>query len=132
MFGHRLHVKDVWSFAEFPINHVFVEPVGKSVHLTGQVGRTECFETDAAQQTLAAIDDIQEGLAYAGGTIEDVVSCTLYYVRDEDLDAIQQAFSKRFSVHAGLTVTGVKVAGVVGNAVLVELSAIAVVPPRTL
>lgn len=132
MFGQRINVKGVWNDTGFPMSQAVVEPKGKRVHLTGQVGWTENHEIvgpgDAGKQTHAAIDNIEKVLAGAGGTIEDVVSCTMYYVRDEDLDAIQEARRNRFSFDASPAVTGVKVAGLVDTAILVELTVVAVVP----
>ncbi len=105
------------------------------MHLTGQVGWTKDFDLvgrkDAGKQTHAAIDNIEKVLASVGGTIDDIVSCTMYYVRDEDLEAIQDARRSRFSFNAGPAVTGVKVAGLVDKALLVELTVVAVVPSKS-
>lgn len=132
MSGQRVNVKGVWSDADFPMSQAVVEPEGKRVHLTGQVGWTEDFEVvgpdDAGKQTHAAIDNIERILASLGGTVEDVVSTTMYYVRDEDLDAIQEARRTRFSFKAGPAVTGVRVASLVDETLLVELTVVAVIP----
>ncbi|CAH2396704.1 RidA family protein [Mesorhizobium ventifaucium] len=132
MSGLRVTIDGVWNDSEFPMSHAVVEPEGKRVHLTGQVAWTENFEVispdDAGKQTHAAIDNIERVLANLGGTIEDVVSTTMYYVRDEDLDAIQEARRTRFSFNAGPAVTGVKVAALVDDALLVELTVVAVIP----
>ncbi len=135
MSGQRINVKGVWNDKDFPMSQAVVEPEGKRVHLTGQVGWTEDFELvgrdDAGKQTHAAIDNIEKVLSSVGGTIDNVVSCTMYYVRDEDLDAIQAARRNRFSFNAGPAVTGVKVAGLVDKTLLVELTVVAVVPAKT-
>lgn len=132
MSGQRVNVEGVWNDAQFPMSQAVVEPEGTRVHLTGQVGWTENFEVigpdDAGKQTHAAINNIERVLAALGGTIEDVVSTTMYYVRDEDLDAIQEARRTRFSFNAGPAVTGVKVAGLVDKALLVEIAVVAVIP----
>ena len=132
MSGQRISADGAWNDTEYPTSQAGIEPKGKRVHLTGQVGWTEDFEVighdDAGKQTHAAIDNIEKVLAGAGGTIKDVVSCTMYYVRDEDLDSIQEARRNRFSFSAGPAVTGVKVAGLVDEALLVELTVVAVVP----
>lgn len=132
MSGERVNVVGVWNDADFPMSQAVVEPEGKRVHLTGQVGWSPAFDVidpdDAGQQTHAAIDNIERVLASIGGRIDDVVSTTMYYVRDEDLEAIQAARRARFSFDAGPAVTGVKVAGLVDKALLVELSVIAVIP----
>ncbi len=135
MSGQRICVDGVWSDADFPMSQAVIEPEGRRVHLTGQVGWTEEFQVighnDAGRQTHAAIDNIEKVLSAVGATIEDVVSCTMYYVRDEDLDAIQEVRRNRFSFDAGPAVTGVKVAGLVDEALLVELTVVAVVPSKT-
>lgn len=132
MSGRRINIEGVWRDAEFPMSQAVVEPEGKRLHLTGQVGWKAEFELigpdDAGKQTHAAIDNIERFLVSLGGTIEDVVSCTMYYVRDEDLDAIQDARRSRFSFDAGPAVTGVKIAGLGDKALLVELTIIAVIP----
>lgn len=135
MSGQRINIAGVWNDVDFPMSQAVVEPEGKRVHLTGQVGWTEDFKIigsdDAGKQTHAAIDNIELVLASLGGTTEDIVSCTMYYVRDEDLDAIQEARRNRFSFNAGPAVTGVKVAGLVDKALLVELTVVAVIPNTT-
>lgn len=128
----RLNISSVWSDKEFPMSQAVVEPDGRRVHLTGQVGWTSDFEiigmNDASAQTHAAIDNIEKVLLALGGTIEDVVSTTMYYVRDDDLPAIQDARRSRFSFSAGPAVTGIKVASLVDPELLVELTVIAVIP----
>lgn len=132
MSGQRITVDGVWNDVDFPMSHAVVEPDGKRVHLTGQVGWTPNFEIigpdDAGAQTHAAIDNIERVLAGVGGTIENVVSTTMYYVRDADLDAIQEVRRSRFSFNAGPAVTGVKVAALVDKGLLVELTVVAVIP----
>lgn len=132
MSGQRINIESVWNDRDFPMSQAVVEPEGKRVHLTGQVGWTKDFDVigqdNAGQQTHAAIDNIEMVLASLGGTIEDVVSTTMYYVRDKDLNAIQEARRTRFSMNAGPAVTGVKVAALVDAALLVELTVVAVIP----
>jgi len=80
------------------------------------------------KQTHTAIDNIEKALAGLGGTIENVVATTMSYVRDEYLDAIQEARRTRFSHNAGPAVTGAKVSGQVDQSLLVELTVVAVIP----
>ena len=128
----RLNIESVWFDEQFPMSQAVVEPDGRRVHLTGQVAWTPEFNIvgmeDAGQQAHAAIDNIETVLAALGGTIEDVVATTMYYVRDEDLEAIQEARRTRFSLAAGPAVTGVKVAALVDPRLLVELTVTAVIP----
>ena len=132
MTGILFNTKSVWHDETFPFSQAVVEPDGRRVHLTGQVAWTPAFEVvgvgDPTVQTNYAIDNIERVLSGLGGRIEDVVSVTMYYVRDEDLEAIQEVRRARFSLRAGPAATGVKVAALVDPALLVELTVVAVVP----
>lgn len=131
MKANYINPKTVWSDPDFPFSQAVVEPSGRRVHLTGQVAWDVdgCVvgAGDAEAQTQYAIDNIEKILAEAGGQISDVVSVTMYYVRDEDLPAIQKVRSRRFSKASGPAVTGVKVAGLVHPDLLLELTVVAVV-----
>ena len=83
---------------------------------------------DAEAQTERAIDNIETILVALGGSINDVVSVTMYYVRDEDLVAIRDVRRRRFGLLHGPASTGVKVAVLVRLELLVEMSAITVIP----
>ncbi|WP_177230918.1 RidA family protein [Rhizobium sp. NFR07] len=133
MLGHRINsIEGVWSDDNFPMSQAVVEPDGRRVHLTGQVAWTKDCEIvgqgNAEKQTCAAINNIEKVLAGLGGTIADVVSTTMYYVRDNDLDAIQEVRRARFATDAGPAVTGVRVSSLVDPGLLVELTVIAVIP----
>ncbi len=128
----RINPENVWSEDDFPFNQAVVEPEGRRVHLTGQVAWNQEGEViginDAKIQTESAIDNIAKILAKLGGTLADIVSLTMYYVRDKDLEAIQAVRKHCFEKATGPAVTGVKVASLVDPALLVELTAIAVIP----
>ncbi|WP_193173920.1 RidA family protein [Nisaea nitritireducens] len=128
----RISPPNVWSDEDFPFSQAVVEPLGRRVHLTGQVAWNADGEIvgpdDPETQTGVAIDNIETVLAALGGQLSDIVSTTLYYVRDEDLPAIQNVRMRRFSKAHGPAATGVKVAGLVDPGLLVELTVIAVIP----
>ncbi len=130
----RLRIDTVWDDRNFTMSQAVVEPEGRRVHVTGQVAWTPDFEVvgpgDAGRQAHVAIDNIEKILGALGGTIDDVVSKTMYYVRDADLPALREARQARFSVAAGPAVTSVKVAGLVDPDLLVEFAVIAVIPPN--
>jgi len=44
MSGLRVNIDSVWNDTGFPMSQAVVEPDGKRVHLTGQVGWTTEFE----------------------------------------------------------------------------------------
>lgn len=128
----RINPDNVWSDDDFPFNQAVVEPEGRRVHLTGQVAWNQNGEVigsgDAKIQTECAIDNIEKILTKLGGTIADIVSLTMYYVRDEDLATIQGVRTRRFDKATGPAATGVKVVSLVDPALLVELTVVAVIP----
>ena len=101
----RINPENVWSDDDFPFSQAVVEPEGRRVHLTGQVAWNQKGEVigsgDAKIQTECAIDNITKILSKLGGTIADIVSLTMYYVRDEDLEAIQSVRMRRFDKATG-------------------------------
>jgi len=128
----RINPANLWSDEDFPFNQAVVEPEGRRVHLTGQVawdaeGRI-VGAGDAEKQTECAIENIRRILAELGGGISDIVSSTMYYVRDDDLPAIQRVRARRFEKATGPAVTGVKVSALVDTALLVEFTVTAVIP----
>lgn len=128
----RLSPPDAWPQAGFPFNQAVVESAGRRVHITGQVAwDTEGSIVgvgDPTRQTDVAIDNIERLLAHLGGTIDDIVSLTTYYVRDDDLQAIYSVRKRRFAIEHGPASTGIKVAGLVHPDFLVELTPTAVIP----
>lgn len=128
----NINPPDVWGDTGFPMNQGVVEPEGRRIHLTGQVAwdadMNVCHRDNAEGQTHAALDNIERVLATAGGTLDDVVSLTTYYVRAEDKPAITAARAERFNKAFGPASTGVQVAGLWDDALLVELAVVAIVP----
>ena len=130
----RIHANPpgTWPHNGFPMNHAVVEPAGRRVHLTGQVAWDENGKVvgkgDAEAQTHAAFDHIERILASLGGRIEDVVSLYTFFVHDDDRAGINRARKARFSMDHGPVATGLKVAGLWAEELLVELTVIAVIP----
>ncbi len=130
----RVHANPttVWSAGEYPLNQAVAEPLGRRVHLTGQVAWDAAGNIvgagDAERQTEVALENIRRVLAEMGGRISDIVSLTTYYVRDEDKPAINRAREKVLEKASAPVGTGVKVSGLWEPGLLVELTAIAVIP----
>ncbi|MDQ2089020.1 RidA family protein [Marimonas arenosa] len=134
--SHRLNINppSLWPSRGYPMHHAVVEPEGRRVHLTGQVawdaqGRVIGAD-DAEAQTHAALDNIERILAALGGTLDDVVSLTTFFTHDGDRQAISRARQARLKPDFGPAATGVRVAGLWSPDLLVELTAIAVIPPE--
>ena len=122
----------VWTVKGYPFSQAVVEPSGRRVHLSGQVGwtpeRVLVGKDDAAAQTDYALDNTERLLAQLGGDLRDVVALTMYYSRDEDLAAIQKVRGNRFQKAHAPASTGIRIAGFVKPELLVELTATAVIP----
>lgn len=123
---------DVWFTEGYPMNQGVVEPEGRRVHLTGQVAWDADFNVlhpgDAGGQTRAALENIAKVLSSVGGTLDDVVSLTTFYVREEDKAAITSARAEAFNNEFGPASTGIQVARLWQEDLLVELAAVAVIP----
>ena len=128
----NINRSDVWGDTGFPMNQGVVEPEGRRVHLTGQVAWDAQFNVlhpgDAGGQTRAALDNIKKVLSSVGGTLDDIVSLTTYYVRAEDKPAITAARRQALKKEFGPAATGIQVAGLWDDDLLVELTVIAIVP----
>jgi enamine deaminase RidA (YjgF/YER057c/UK114 family) len=132
----RFNPRSVWSHGDFPSNQAVLEPVGQRVHFSGQVAwapdGTVVGIGDPEAQTECAIDNIEAILSSLGGSLADVVSLTMYFVRDQDFEAIQSVRRRRFKKATGPATTGIKVAGIPFPDLLVEITAFAVIPdPQT-
>ena len=83
---------------------------------------------DAKAQTKHTISNIQNILKSLGGSLDDIVSVNVFYVDQDDYAAICNARKEAFSLEHGPASTAVRVAGLVQAELLVEISAIAVIP----
>lgn len=109
-----------------------VQPDGKVIHLTGQVA----WDTDenivgmgdVAEQTRQCFRNIETLLSEVGGTLEDIVSITTYFLDLDDLPKIQAVRNEFLSAIDPPASTSVKVAGLGHEDFLVELTPIAAVP----
>ena len=125
----------VWRSPGYPMSQAVVEPDGRRVHLSGQVAWDTDFKVlhvgDAAAQTRVAFENIKNVLAVSGGTLDDIVTLTTFYVRDEDRDAITEVRRSILNEEFGPATTAIQAAKIWEDDLLVELVATAVIPaPR--
>ena len=85
--------------------------------------------SDAHGQALRCLEIILAALAEAGARADDVVRTRFYVTRAEDFDAVGRAHGEVFG-RARPATTGVVVKGLLDPRWLVEIEAIAVLPPR--
>ena len=83
---------------------------------------------DAAAQTRVAFENIKNVLAAAGGTLDDIVALTTFYVREEDRDPITEIRRSILSAEFGPATVAIQVAKIWNDDLLVELVATAVIP----
>ncbi len=128
----RVNPETLWPGLGFPFHHAVVEPEGHRVHVSGQVAwdkdRNIIGPGDPGTQTKHTIENIERILKSLGGGLEHIISVNVFYVDQNDYKAICDARENAFSVEHGPASTAVRVAGLVQPELLVEISAIAVIP----
>lgn len=109
-----------------------VQTEGRVIHLTGQVAwdadENIVGKGDVAEQTRQCFRNIEGLLREVGGSLDDMVSITTYFLELEDLPKIQSVRNEFLSELNAPVSTSVKVAGLGHKDFLVELTPIAVVP----
>ncbi len=121
-----------WPRAGRAFNHGVVEPSGRRVHVTGQVAwdpdHTIVGGDDPAAQMERCILGIRNVLEPMGGQLSDIVSMTVYFLRDEDVPALQKVRAAHFPAETAPASIFIKVPGLIAPGLLVELVPIAVIP----
>lgn len=115
-------------------SHVAVIPPGSTmIHVGGQNGVDETgavVSADAAAQAVRAIDNAETALRAAGATLADVVGWTVLIHQDADLRAAYGAVAPRLAREgAPPLVTSALVAGLGVPGALIEIAAVAALPP---
>jgi len=109
-----------------------IAPEGRTVHITGQVAWDEHSKVvgpgDVRAQFEKCIDNTKIVLAAVGGTLDDIVSMTVYFLRSEDLPAIQEVRARHFRIGTAPASILIQVPGLVIPEFLVELVPVAVIP----
>jgi enamine deaminase RidA (YjgF/YER057c/UK114 family) len=124
--------KDVWrAFGSHSMG--LVSEPGHWVHLSGQVSWDEnrmlVGDGDMYAQTVQILRNIENLLDVVGGTMSDVVSLTTYVTELERLADIHKARADFFSEPYPAS-TLVQVPGLVSPDLLIEITAVAIVPPE--
>src|SRR4051812_3745178 len=74
---------------------------GEFLFLCGQIpldpATGEIVGSNAAEQTVRVMDNIEAVLAAAGMTMDSVVKTTIFLVNLQDFGAVNEAYGKRFS-----------------------------------
>ncbi len=123
--------KDVWrAFGSHSMG--LVTGPGHWVHLSGQVAWDEnrilVGAGDMYAQTVQVLRNIENLLAIVGGTMADVASLTTYVTELDHLADIHKARAEFFAQPYPAS-TLVQVPGLVSPDLLIEITAVAIVPP---
>lgn len=128
----RFNPPSGWPQNGRAFNHGVVQPEGKVLHITGQVawdneGRL-IGTNDAEAQLRQCFENTKLILAHVGGRLDDIVSLTIYFLRREDLPAIQKVRASYFTAADAPASILIQTPGLVVPELLVEIVPIAVVP----
>lgn len=122
----------VWAPRGRGFSMGLIQPQGQVIHFTGQVGWDEneeiVGEGDVRAQTRQAFRNIERVLAAVGGTLDDLISVTTYFLDLDDLPGIQEVRAQVLGNENAPASTSVMVAGLGHADFLVELTPVAVVP----
>jgi enamine deaminase RidA (YjgF/YER057c/UK114 family) len=115
-------------------SHTAVVPPGSTmIFIGGQNGVDEhgtVVSADIAEQALRAVDNASIALDAAGATLADVISWTVLIDEHADVAAAYRAIAPRLAREgAPPLVTAAKVAGLGVPGALVEIAAVAALPP---
>ncbi|HEY3148073.1 MAG TPA: RidA family protein [Dongiaceae bacterium] len=109
-----------------------VQGEGRVIHVTGQVAWDEQNRVigvgDVRTQFGKCIENTARVLDAVGGTLDDIVSLTIYFLDRGDLPAIQDVRARHFKYGSAPASILIQVPGLVIPQFLVELVPVAVVP----
>jgi enamine deaminase RidA (YjgF/YER057c/UK114 family) len=83
-----------------------------------------------AAQTAKTFENIKVIVEAAGGTLEDLVAMTIYFLDRAHLPAIQEVRSRYIRTPGAPASTAIQVAGLVIPELLVEITPIALIPHK--
>jgi enamine deaminase RidA (YjgF/YER057c/UK114 family) len=108
-------------------------PPAHTIHMTGQVAWDEHSNVvgpgDVRAQMVKSIENIEVILREVGGTLDDIVSLTIYFLDRTHLPIIQEVRSHYFKAGTAPASILIQVTGLVIPELLIELVPVAVVPP---
>ncbi|MQA05827.1 MAG: RidA family protein [Streptosporangiales bacterium] len=123
---------EVWAPNGRAFSQGVIQGPGEVIHVTGQVAwdkDSKVVGADSAHaQMEKSIDNVRVILDSVGGTLNDIVSMTIYFLDRNDLPAIQEVRARHFPVESAPASALIQVPGLVVPELLVELVPIAVVP----
>ncbi|MGF1593538.1 MAG: RidA family protein [Kiloniellaceae bacterium] len=124
----------VWSPGTRAFSQGVIAGEGVTLHITGQVAWDADGKVvgrgDVAAQTAKTFENIKVIVEAAGGTLEDLVSMTIYFLDRDHLPAIQEVRRQYIKTPGAPASTAVQVAGLVIPELLVEIAPVALIPHK--
>ena len=128
----RFNPQTGWPQFGRPFHHGVIEPEGKVLHMTGQVAWDRevniVGKGDCEAQARKCFDNVDAILNAVGGTLDDIVSLTVFYLDPADMPAIQKVRAEKLKPEHGPTSILIQAAGLIEPDLLVEIAPIAVIP----
>ncbi|HET9345934.1 MAG TPA: RidA family protein [Candidatus Limnocylindrales bacterium] len=126
------HPPDLFDARRYGFAQAVSVPAGRLVFVSGQVAwdaDERLIATDLAGQATAALANLDHALAAAGAGMGDVTALRIYIVGDPpDTSGVSAALRASFPAGEGPAATWIRVGGLEGDGLLVEIEATAVVP----
>lgn len=124
--------KGMWAPNGRAFSQGVIQGEGRVLHITGQVAwdaeNNVVGVGDVRAQLEKCIENTTRVLTEIGGTLDDIVSMTLYFLNRSDLPAIQEVRAKHFKYGTAPASILIQVPGLVVPELLIELVPIAVIP----
>lgn len=126
------HPGDLFDASKYGFAQAVSVPAGRLVFVSGQVAwdaNERLVATDLPGQASAAMANVQRALAAAGAELSHVTALRIYIVGDPpDTSGVSDALRAAFPAREGPASTWVRVVGLEGDGLLIEIEATAVVP----
>jgi enamine deaminase RidA (YjgF/YER057c/UK114 family) len=126
------HPADLFDASRYGFAQAVSAPAGRLVFVSGQVAwdaDERLVATDLPGQAVAAMANLRRALAAAGAGLHHVTALRIYIVGDPpDTSGVSDALRAAFPAREGPAATWIRVGGLEGNGLLVEIEATAVVP----
>ena len=125
---------NVWQPGARAFSQGTIAGEGVMLHVSGQVAWDADGNVigvgDVEAQTVQVFENIKTIIETVGGTLEDIVALTLYFLDRDHLPAIQQVRRRYLKVPGAPTSTAIQVSGLVDPQLLVEITPVALIPHK--
>ena len=126
------HPPELFDAAQYGFAQAVSVPAGRLVFVSGQVAwdaEERLVATDLAGQAAAAMANLRIALADADAEMRHVTALRIYIVGEPpDTSAVSAALRAAFDRGEGPAATWLRVSGLEGDGLLIEIEATAVVP----